>query len=409
MALVSRQKRDQGTARRSIGEAFSPRHNSLNFLRLVFAASVIFTHASQLMNPGTEAILHKTTIGTPALYGFFTISGFLIAGSVERTKPLRYLWQRALRVFPAFWVCLLVTAFGFGLIGWFHSHAGAARSCGLSCYLREPGGPLSYVFHNSWLKLNQQGITNTLAGSKLPNLWNGSIWTLFYEFVCWIGLAALGLIGALRHRWTLVVLAASIWISLLTITAVPNLNVEFNVFHSVGVLWKSWFELVPIFLVGTLLYLYRDKIPDSGWLALGSLGLFLVGLVLPIGDKFPGYTLTSTDVTAVFFAYPVIWLGMHLPFQAVGARNDYSYGTYIYAFPIQQLLVLWGVSAWGYWPYSLLALSIALPFGVASWWAIEKHALRLKKIQLGWLAPALRPATTDDSRDAPPVQVSSRA
>jgi len=81
-----------------------------------------------------------------------------------------------------------------------------------------------------------------------------------------------------------------------------------------------------------------------------------------------------------------LWLGMHLPLHMVGARNDYSYGVYIYAFPVQQVLVVWGANRWGYWPYTLLAVASVLPFAVASWWIIEKHALRLKTMR--WPLPA---------------------
>ena len=69
---------------------------------------------------------------------------------------------------------------------------------------------------------------------------------------------------------------------------------------------------------------------------------------LPIGHNIPAYTLTSVDPASIFVVYPLIYLGIHLPFQKVGAKNDYSYGLYIYGFPIQQLLVMFGVAAWGY-------------------------------------------------------------
>ena len=103
-----------------------------------------------------------------------------------------------------------------------------------------------------------------------------------------------------------------------------------------------------IFLSGSVLYLYREKIPDSGAIALGASVLFLAGLVIPVGYGAPYYQ-TSVDLTVVFFAYPLLWLGIHLPFTRVSAVNDYSYGIYIYAFPVQQILVVWGVNKWGYW------------------------------------------------------------
>jgi peptidoglycan/LPS O-acetylase OafA/YrhL len=104
----------------------------------------------------------------------------------------------------------------------------------------------------------------------------------------------------------------------------------------------------------------------------------VVGVVLPLGNSLPGFTLTSMDLTALFITYPMLWLGIHLPLQRVGATNDYSYGMYIYAFPIQQLLALWGVYHWGYVPYLLSTVVLTAATAVASWWLIEKRALRLK-------------------------------
>jgi peptidoglycan/LPS O-acetylase OafA/YrhL len=148
---------------------------------------------------------------------------------------------------------------------------------------------------------------------------------------------------------------------------------------------------VPIFLGGSLLYLYRDKIPDSGLLAWGCTFLVLVGLVVPVGESEPTFTLTSMDLVAVFLTYPLLWLGIHLPLHRIGAHNDYSYGVYIYAYPVQQLLLVWGVARWGYWPYALISLAAVVPFAVASWWLIEKHALKLKGLQVpmkvGWGLP----------------------
>jgi peptidoglycan/LPS O-acetylase OafA/YrhL len=156
--------------------------------------------------------------------------------------------------------------------------------------------------------------------------------------------------------------------------------------------------LVPIFLSGSLIYLYREKIPDSGSLALGATVLVLVGLVLPVGQGPPRFLQTSLDLTAVFLAYPLIWLGIHLPFTSVGANNDYSYGIYIYAFPIQQLFVMWGLNKWGYWPYTLVTITAVIPLAVASWWLIEKHALKLKKVKF---SRPFRAGSTGESTTSP--------
>jgi peptidoglycan/LPS O-acetylase OafA/YrhL len=370
---------DGANAQPTIGESFQPSRNSLNFLRLVLALAVVFSHALSLGNFGSEVILGKTTLGTMAVYGFFGISGFLIAGSATRNHVGRYLWQRFLRIFPAFWVCLLLTAFGFGLIAWFHVNPLAVSHCGASCYLSEPGGPIGYVVHNFWLKINYPTIAHTLHPGFLDE-WNGSLWTLFFEFLCYLLLAALSFVGLLRNRRMVALLAIGVWLAEIVITAVPSFNQHFIASNNWDLM--NLLTLVPIFLAGSLLYLYRDAIPDSGILACACLLLVLLGLGLPIGNRTPAFTLTSMNLTAVFLAYLMLWLGIHLPFSKVGAKNDYSYGVYIYAFPVQQLLTLWGVNRWGYWPYTLFAVAVVSPLAAASWWGIEKHALRLKKLRI---------------------------
>jgi peptidoglycan/LPS O-acetylase OafA/YrhL len=362
----------------TIGETFRPRRNSLNFLRLALAIGVMFSHSITVGSFGSENFFGKTTVGTLAVYCFFGLSGFLIAGSATRNHVGRYLWQRFLRIFPAFWVCIVVTALFFGLVGWFHLNPTLARQCGVSCYLREPGGPVGYVYHNLWLDGHQGTIANTLHRSLLLDIWNGSLWTLFFEFLCYLMLAALSVTGLLRRRLAVIVLGGGVWFAEIIIASIPSLNQHFNPAHNWDIMKMLTF--VPIFLTGSLLYLYRDKIPDLGVLAWCSLFLALIGLALPLGNRIPAFTLTSTDLTAIFLVYPLLWLGIHLPFQKVGSRNDYSYGVYIYAFPVQQLLVIWGLNRWGYWAYASLTVAAVTPFAVASWWAVEKHALRLKGV-----------------------------
>jgi peptidoglycan/LPS O-acetylase OafA/YrhL len=371
--------------RATVESSFRPRHNSLNFLRLVLAFAVVFSHAITIGSFGSETILNKTTLGTVAVYGFFGLSGYLIAGSASRNHVGRFLWQRFLRIFPAFWVCLIVTAFLVGVIVWYRANPVLAHRCGISCYVKEPGGPLGYVFHNLWLRAPQSTIAHTLPLGYFRPVWNGSLWTLFFEFLCYLMLAFLAWIGLLRHRLAVAALAGAVWLTEITITSVPTLDQSFSPSHHWYVMKMLTF--VPIFLGGSLLYLYREKIPDSGLLALGCSLAFLFGLVLPVGNSVPTFTFTSMDLTSVFLVYPLLWLGIHLPFHMVGARNDYSYGVYIYAYPVQQLLVIWGASRWGYWPYALLSVVAVVPFATASWWAIEKHALRLKS--LNWFVPMM--------------------
>ena len=84
----------------------------------MFALLVIFSHSLTLGGYRSETLWGHGTLGDYAVDGFFAVSGFLITGSATRNHVVRYLWQRALRILPGFWVCLLITAIVAGPIAW---------------------------------------------------------------------------------------------------------------------------------------------------------------------------------------------------------------------------------------------------------------------------------------------------
>jgi peptidoglycan/LPS O-acetylase OafA/YrhL len=80
----------------SLGAALLPRSNSLNLLRLVLAGAVVLSHSIELGGYGSEHLLRWTTLGSIAVYCFFGISGYLIAGSARAHSFGRFLWHRGL-------------------------------------------------------------------------------------------------------------------------------------------------------------------------------------------------------------------------------------------------------------------------------------------------------------------------
>jgi peptidoglycan/LPS O-acetylase OafA/YrhL len=367
---------------RTIGESLDPRHNSLNFLRLVLALAVVVSHASALGGYKIPTEINGTDVAQIAVYGFFGISGYLIAGSACRNGAGRYLWQRFLRIFPAFWACLIVTAFFFGVVAWLY-HPVDPR-CGITCYFNARlNSPYEYIYRNLLLKVNQ----NSIAGTPTRNLgvWNGSLWTLYFEFLCYLILMGIALVGLLRRRGVVLFATAALWVAIAVITFTPSLDQRFTLFtNGFGM---DILKLSIVFMLGAVIFLYRDRIPDSGLLALGCAGLFAACLNWPNGPLDPALALTKSDLLAPLIAYPLLWLGAHLPFQQVGKDNDYSYGIYIYGFPVAQLLIIFGAENWGLLPYMTVAVVSTLLFAVASWWAVEKHALKLKSFTLTQIRP----------------------
>lgn len=379
-----------GSPRRlTLGEAFSPRHNSLNFIRLAFCLTVIVSHAITLGGYGSEWILgNRTTIAVPTLYGFFCLSGFLIAASATRNTVPRYLWQRFLRIMPAYWICLIVTAFIIGAIAWIHQTHTASCSVFSCYYFIGHDGPFAYVYHNFLLGWNQFNIGSTPSGGPVPYFWNNSVWTLLPEVLCYLFLAGLASLKLLHRRGVVAGLAGGVWLVevVLALWGPADIAHRFGPFVLTPVVVFGVLTLAPAFLAGSLLYLYRDKVPDSGWLALGFVVVYVAGSWLPFfgnGEtRFLHFLPGATSVMAPALAYPLVWVGIHLPslFQRVGARNDYSYGVYIYGWPVLQLLGMWGVQHWGYPVYTASALALSLALAILSWHLVEKRALSLKKV-----------------------------
>lgn len=345
----------------SLSEALDPRRNALNFIRLVLAALVIVSHAAVLggFEPMSSRIFY---LGMLAVDGFFAISGFLIARSWDRNRSwTRYLWHRILRIFPAFWVCLVVTAFVFGPLVT-KLNAGSVQG-----FWSEPGGPLSYVADRVLL-ISLAPETEMIAGLQGLHYpaWNAPLWTLYYEFLCylWLGLlGSVGLIARNKRRWILAVFVA-VWLLTMLRAFAPELGAS----YLSGLRVESVIRFTFMFLGGTLLYLYSKHIPMNGHLA--AVAVVVVGVsvwLLPDYHAIGGLPL----------AYLVMWCGARLPIR-IGLRTDISYGMYVYAFPTQQLLFALGAASLGWFGYTLLGIAATVPLALLSWYAVERPMLRLK-------------------------------
>lgn len=348
----------RAVARATLAEAFDPRRNALNALRLVMAAGVVAGHAAllasyQLPRPIT------TLLSEGAVDGFFAMSGFLITASYLRvTSVWRYLWHRALRILPGFWVCLVVTAAVIAPIGaWRQGIAGAA-------YWDAPYGPVQYVLRNALLWIAQPQIANTPSGGGYPLHWNASLWTLYWEVLCYLAVAALGVWSVLRSkRWLVLNLAIGLYLLTIAKAAIPAVGVHFQSF-----LGMAGPRLALMFALGAVLWLYRDVVPMHPLVAAGAALLLVAGLASGADYRVLG---------GPAWAYLVLWLGCLLPLS-IGRRHDLSYGLYIYAFPVQQVLLIFGLAAWGWAAYVGLSLLVTLPFAAASWWLVERQALNAK-------------------------------
>ncbi len=335
-------------------------HNGIGFLRFFFASLVVWSHAFNLGGFGIDPLSAFTKGvedgGTIAVDGFFVLSGFLIARSFERTGHLgRYLWHRALRIFPGFWACLVVVAFGFAPLVYVHERATLAG------FFAGPNSPWTYLSSNALLVMNQYDIGGLLAGAPVPLLFNHSLWTLQYEFLCYLMVGALGTLVLVMRKPALFLLPLGLCFALFAAAS------WYRSLEQVPTALRA-FELYTFFAIGLCAYVFRERLPVRGSLA--CLSLLLVAAT--IATRAYGLVLPFA------LSYLTLYVAMFLPLRDFDKRCDLSYGIYIYAFPISQLSTAFGVAREGFMAYLGLAYFASLAFAAASWFGIEKRSLALK-------------------------------
>ena len=336
-----------------------PGGNSIGFLRYGLAALVVVHHAFVLNgrpDPSTAWTKGQFDLGIVAVSGFFVLSGFLIARSADRTRPLRFLWHRLLRIMPAFWVCLIVSALLFAPMFWIVERGSLA---GFGSIEQRP--PLGYVVANAGLFINQTTIDSLLSANPYRSAVNGSLWTLSYEFVWYLITGALAIAGVLgRPRLAAAVIAVLIGLHFAgdgnPVSSVPV--VGYGIASRFG----------PAFGLGILAYLWRARLPLDDRLALAAAVAIVVGVL----------TGSVPVVSVPALAYLLLWAAWRLPIRRFDSRWDLSYGLYIYAFPVQQGLALLGSPRLPILISAALALAIASGLALVSYVVVERPALRLK-------------------------------
>ena len=348
-----RQQHLQSTLKGARG--LDPRDNSLNLIRLLLASAVLVSHSFPLAGL-PEPTFAGTTLGGWAVIGFFSISGYLITGSRWRTPFGSYLVHRILRIFPAFLVCLVVTAFAFAPVAFFVERGT------LDGFLATPNTPVSYVLVNSSLRMVDYSIAGTLGGVPLPSAWNGSLWTLYYEFLCYLIIGVLASFALFRRGpWGIVVafvlsVALHAWIG----------QVVAHVGGGADLIFLA--KLLPYFLGGALLFVVRERIPLVWPVALVSATVTVVCVLL--------WNSWGGQLAAPFFAVVLLWLGRVVPSPGWFQRHDVSYGTYVYAFPVQQLLALAGIHHLGQIVYIAAAIVPTAVLATLSWFLVERPVMR---------------------------------
>lgn len=339
-----------------LSEHMTGRENNLNLVRFLAATIVVYAHASGADRRGASEIVRVTVgagLGDIGVYIFFFVSGLLIAKSWQsRSNLIDFWWARIKRIFPALWVSnvLFVAVFGafFVNLSW-------------SAYLTHPL-TLSYLLENSTM------LPGTGAQSFLPGVFGAAkqevnlpLWTLPHELQMYALLSLLGVVGLAGRAWiTLVISLGAFALALLSVA---------GVFDTISV---GRLRFVFLFFAGASAYNLRNSVPLDGRLALGAIVLVAFACLFvhpPLLRQFA--LLAAIPVVTLWLAY--VPDGGIRRFNQIG---DYSYGIYIFAFPVQLVLAKWLVGTAQVVQFAA-AMAVVLPLAALSWHGLEQRALRL--------------------------------
>ena len=349
------------------------RDNNFDFLRFALAVLVIYSHSYTLLGldhaePLVRASKGQLAFGSFAVNSFFVISGFLITMSWVRCRGAGdFFRRRALRIYPGFILAMLVMAFVVAPLG------------------SDGTAPLF-----SGAQMKQLVVqTATLGEYKCPGVFtgdqvhytlggmgviNGSLWTIRYEFLCYVFVAILAAMGLVRRPRLVLALFAALLIWFVLFSALKARQNELPPLLALAVKKAGmWPRFLTYYMAGVVFYVWRERLPYSHWLALACLVIVAVSLRLPYGTHW---------AVPVFGSYLLFYLAYNrgLPAKHFARPGDFSYGIYLYAFAVQQLIVLWFDEKLGLTPVELFlwATPATILLAVLSWHGVEKHFLKMK-------------------------------
>ncbi|MFY1665819.1 acyltransferase family protein [Pseudomonas sp. Pseu.R1] len=351
----------------TLGDLASRRNNNFNLIRMLAATAVLISHSYPLAL-GSSAVEPLSnwiglTLGELAVVTFFCVSGFFISLSRDRAPSnLDFFSARFLRIYPGLTLVLLLSVFVVGPI---------FTTLGMLDYFRA-GATYSYLSNNLMLFSMKFQLPGVFENNPWPGI-NGSLWTLFYEVTLYVLVGGLGAFAfyerGLRFAGFLVIYAA-IYIVFKLLMANTTLLADFH-------RMQFFFNWSLPFVLGMSFYRYRQHIQHRFVWFLPLAALAAWSYQKPF--FFESFVLAWT--------YLIFYLGFatHPWIDRYNQLGDYSYGVYIYAFPVQEILAhqISGISPV---MMMLLAFPVVLIAAMLSWHFIEKPAMSRRHIFAAQLA-----------------------
>ncbi len=346
------------------------RNQVFDLLRILFAVLVLLAHAFELTDGNhSRELLAKFTksnvsFGTLGVDGFFLLSGYLIVRSwVHHPELLDFLQKRFLRIVPGYLIAVLLSTLVVGLLAPgvkpFFSHLGTK-------------------FLRSVLELQYPKTPPVLPGAPYASV-NGALWTISYEFRCYLLVALAGVCGLLKRRY--------LWLSftavLIALMSFPEwtdrIPWSMHLDPFLGVPTQA-IRMTGTFALGACFYLFFDEISFRPALAAAAcIILVLAGIFAH--DEFETFLILCGGYLMYYLARSEIASRIY-----ISQLPDISYGVYLYGWPVEILWIWYAHSS----PMVVFAGStaICLVLGWLSWHFVERPVLKLKRRPTAALAAA---------------------
>lgn len=342
-------------------------NNNFTIMHIVAAIMVILGHQFVLMGYPNLCVFDNTVHGLGVSI-LFLVSGFLVSQSYFRTKNnkygcLKFLIKRISRLYPPLFLCMILTA----LFLWFVSDK--TYDYWISA--------IKYVIDNILMKPKYY-IFSVFENNPYPKAVNGSLWTLPFELACYFLVVVVLKIyyfiethtknlKFVINRTICICFWALILLALSTFDTLKYLNIIKKPIMFYGLNWLNITNLIIWFFWGVAISsLKNDKIIN-----IQSAIMLLIAYICctpTVKHVLEPYVIGYLVISFCLIEKPIF----------ANIKRDICYGLYLYAFPIQQLIIYIFYVKFhlqlNVYVYFLVSVTITWLFAEMSYYFIENRS-----------------------------------
>jgi peptidoglycan/LPS O-acetylase OafA/YrhL len=304
------------------------RDNNFNLIRFIAATLVLVSHCYPLFfgNADNEPLksLVGISFGTVAVDLFFISSGFLIANSLFNRKSLSYFIKaRALRIYPGLIVSLMITVFILGLC--FTTLTTSQYLTDLQTY--------KFLFINMILFFGEEAaLPGVFEGLPWAKTVNGSLWTLPFEVRAYVLLVLVGVTLGYCEKKSKIFGKKELYLLIPILGMSVFILDYFYTILPISYFGAEYARLLSMFFIGVAFYKYREKIVLSNKL------FYILVVLLILSAKYNQLFFLVYNCSLAYLVFYIAYVPKGF-IRRFNAHGDYSYGIYIYAFPVQQAIL----------------------------------------------------------------------